>query len=90
MKLKNVMVSGIDRIVFVNQGVMWKRINSILDGEPPYWVKCVDGKVGEDRYHDWAVKTIKHFSEREDAYVWISGDTVNIKYPLSNEVAGVK
>ena len=81
MKLKNVTVSGIDRIVFVDQDVLWKRLGS-LEGEPPIWVKSVDEMVGDHRGHDWAVKTIKHFSEREDAYVWISGGTVNIKYPL--------
>lgn len=82
MKFKNIQVAGITNVVFVEQNTVYRRGEYCdLDCHTVYYWKR-DTEKEYVIHHETMLKTIRHFSERDDAHVWIHGDTFNIRYPM--------
>lgn len=77
MRFRNIKVSGIVKVVFTVQNTVWER--RIEYGGNYYWIKPTNPEVR--RTHEDIVRTIHHFENRDDANVWVHGDTLNIEYP---------
>lgn len=75
MRFRNIQVSGIEKVVFTHQGTVWVRKQGFIN--EPYWMK----ENGQAMTHQKMVRIVHHFENRDDAHVWVHGDTINIRVP---------